>query len=292
MSSRSQAKLLHPLESFGVKHALAGDIRVEPLRDRLTPKVPFPHRHDFFQLLVVIEASGWHEIDFQRHRVGPRQIYLMKPAQVHSWSLAGKLKGFVIEFTRESLPRDTKTDLDLISEVMAAPDLGVVTSLERFREIEAVCEIMNREFTQKERHHELCLRGYLRGLLAQLIRELGVRAPGPEQKADLVERFRQLVEKSYMKEHRVEPYAKNLGVSPKALTMHLSRALGKSPRAVLQERSLLEARRLLAYSELSIAEIGYALGFEDANYFSRFFRQHAGLTPSVFRERSRKGRTS
>lgn len=195
-------------------------------------------------------------------------------------------------FTRESLPQESKTDLDLIAEVIMSPDAGQIKSLERFKEIEALCSIMEREFAAKEQNFELCLRGYLRGLLAQLTRELGARAPGPEKRGDLVERFRQLVEKSYTKEHRVKPYAKSLGVSQKALTMHLSRALGKSPRTILQERSLLKARRLLAYSELSIAEIGYALGFEDANYFSRFFRQHGGLTPSAFRERARKSKTT
>jgi AraC family transcriptional activator of pobA len=66
--------------------------------------------------------------------------------------------------------------------------------------------------------------------------------------------------------------------------MQLSRSIGKPPRTLIQERILLESKRYLAFSSLSIADIGYKLGFEDANYFTRFFRLHEKKTPAQFRK--------
>ncbi|RYZ68648.1 MAG: AraC family transcriptional regulator, partial [Proteobacteria bacterium] len=80
-------------------------------------------------------------------------------------------------------------------------------------------------------------------------------------------------------------YAQKMKLTAKALTMRVSRGLGKSARAVVQERILLEAKRLLTYSQHSIQVIAERTGFEDANYFTRFFKAHIGTTPSEFRRK-------
>ncbi|MBJ7445889.1 MAG: AraC family transcriptional regulator, partial [Sphingobium sp.] len=56
-----------------------------------------------------------------------------------------------------------------------------------------------------------------------------------------------------------------------------------SPAQMLDDRALLEARRLLLYSQMSVADIAYAIGFEDPAYFSRFFARHIGQPPRVWR---------
>jgi AraC-like DNA-binding protein len=102
----------------------------------------------------------------------------------------------------------------------------------------------------------------------------------------LVSQFQQLVDHYFKQEHSVEFYAQRLGLTGKALTTKLSKAIGKSAGAVIQERCLIEAKRLLAHSDLSIAEIGYQIGYEDPNYFARFFRRKTGHTPGEFRKRA------
>jgi AraC-like DNA-binding protein len=100
--------------------------------------------------------------------------------------------------------------------------------------------------------------------------------------------FQNKVEEKFKTEHGLEYYADQLGISPRALTMRTTRHLKKSGREVIFDRLLLEAKRMLAYTEHSISNIGYELGFDDANHFSRFFKMQSGQTAQVFRQQNRK----
>ena len=85
----------------------------------------------------------------------------------------------------------------------------------------------------------------------------------------------------------VADYTRELAVSPGHLNALCKRHLGRSAKAVIQDRLLTEARRLLLYSEDSAARIGHALGFEDPSYFTRFFHRTARRSPTAFRAEAR-----
>lgn len=270
---------LHPLESLGVRLATSGEIRVERIEHRLSPKVPFPHRHDFYHFLLLEKGSGWHEIDFQRFKAKAGQLFLMRPGQVHAWQLGAGTRGYVLEFTRASLPRNRKTEeiwkfLDTVPAMIRSA---------KEEELSATLKLMLGEFNERGADYRLSLEHLLLTLLLKLARE---RFPAPTAGAtdSLVQRFQALVEENFSRLHKVDEYARHLGVTPKALTTKISRALGRSAGAVIQERCLAEAKRLLAYSELPVARVGYELGYDDPNYFARFFRKHVGMAPGKFRQ--------
>lgn len=271
---------LYPMDSFGIKRVSLSSIRIERLENRVDPRVPFPHKHDFYQLILMTGGSGDHQIDFTSHKISKNQLFLMKPAQVHSWQLQ-KARGFVIEFNRDSLKGMGLHAPDLIRQLDFTPDSLIVKPAE-FESLKTISTLMLEEFMNEGEHLDLVLRCHLMALLIQILRKspLLKQVKGIE----VLDRFRHLVEQNFKHEHRVEFYAKELKLTPKALTMQLSRLTGKSPRLVIQERCLLEAKRFLAYSTLPIADIGYELGFEDSNYFTRFFRLHEKMTPARFRK--------
>ncbi len=103
------------------------------------------------------------------------------------------------------------------------------------------------------------------------------------RQARLVARLRDRIEQRFRHREPVADHARALGVSETALRQACARTAGLSPAAMLDERALLEARRLLLYSNLSVAEVGYATGFEDPAYFSRFFARHTGRSPRDWR---------
>ena len=107
--------------------------------------------------------------------------------------------------------------------------------------------------------------------------------------AQLVGRFRDAVERRFRSQASIIDYAELLGVTAKQLRAACLKVAGKSPLQLIRQRTLLEARRLLIYSNMTIAEIGYSLGFDDPAYFSRFFSSEAGLSPRGFRERGGRG---
>lgn len=285
MSARNE-RLLHPMDSFGVVSGLAHEIRVDRLRDRHRPLIPFPHKHSFYQLIVVTRGSGWHEIDFRRHRVRVGTVFLMKPAQVHSWALSKDADGFVVEFEDDVLSAPepafraaaaaarTLPDSFTLSPTLAGTVAALAGSLRRMTG-KPVADVLNQ--------------AALTTLLLLFQRDAGgvdVSSSPDSAAGD----FRALIEKHFRREHAVSFYARALRMTPKALTMRVKRATGRAARDLIQERALLEAKRLLAYSDFSVSAVADELGFEDPNYFTRFFRGKAGLTPAAFRRRARASR--
>lgn len=272
----------HPIESFGILPAKSGDIRVDYLEQRLNPRVPFPHKHDFFHILFITNGSGWHEIDFVRHKVKAGRIFVMKPGEVHSWKLSATTRGFVIEFTSESLPSNLRGKF-LISMQQWSPYFDDVKE----SKLKNICEWMALEAQLRQPAFQLCLEGLLQSLLVNLSR-LGQSKTIFNPNDRFTEKFKSILEENFKKQHSVDFYAKKMGLSAKALTMRISRKLGKSARSLIQDRCMIEAKRLLAYSDATIAEISYELGFEDPNYFARFFTAHNKIAPGRYRKLAQK----
>lgn len=140
-----------------------------------------------------------------------------------------------------------------------------------------------------EAPHKLSLlRSLLRNLLIyanRLYLENHQKAAEKWPQEELVREFYYLVNQHFREKTKVSDYAKLLHRSPKTLSNLLKELGHKSPQQYIQERRTLEARRLLIYSNKSIAEISSELGFEEKRSFSRFFKQQTLLSPSTFRQK-------
>lgn len=105
----------------------------------------------------------------------------------------------------------------------------------------------------------------------------------PEQ-FDLVRHFNLLVEKHFRSEHSVQFYADQLNKSPKTLANIFPKYNQKPPLQIIQARIALEAKRLLSYTDKTVKEITYELGFEDPAYFATFFKRVTDQSPVEFRK--------
>jgi AraC family transcriptional activator of pobA len=101
---------------------------------------------------------------------------------------------------------------------------------------------------------------------------------------DIVREYNYLVESNFKTKHQVADYAEMLNKSPKTLSNLFKKYNEKSPLQIIQDRTILEARRLLRYSDKSIKEIAYEIGYEDIQSFSRFFKKTEGVSPSDFKK--------
>ena len=102
----------------------------------------------------------------------------------------------------------------------------------------------------------------------------------------IAQEFTRLVYKYYLTKRSLTEYAELLNITPKHLTKCVKQATGYTPMEFIYRMLILEIKILLKESSLSVAEIAYQLSFEDAAYFNRFFKLHAGVTPAVFRKKS------
>jgi AraC family transcriptional regulator, transcriptional activator of pobA len=104
--------------------------------------------------------------------------------------------------------------------------------------------------------------------------------------AEILSRFRRLLEERYHQQLRVAEYADLLGVTPDRLHSLCRRALERSPSALIQQRIIQEAATRLESSSTTVKQIAFALGFKDTAYFNRFFSKHAGESPGAWRRRA------
>jgi AraC-like DNA-binding protein len=104
-----------------------------------------------------------------------------------------------------------------------------------------------------------------------------------DERLDLFRKFNLLVEGNFRTEHSVNYYAQRLNKSPKTLSNLFALYNQKTPIQMIQDRIIIEAKRLLYYTKKSVKQITYELGFEDAAYFSNFFKRHTALAPLDFR---------
>ncbi|MFC0517464.1 helix-turn-helix domain-containing protein [Mucilaginibacter angelicae] len=106
-----------------------------------------------------------------------------------------------------------------------------------------------------------------------------------DEKFGTIRKFNLMVENNYREHHTVAYYAEQLNKSPKTLSNLFALYNHKPPLQVIQERLIIEAKRLLYYTDKSAKEITYELGFDDAAYFSNFFKKHTSFSPTDFRNK-------
>ena len=159
------------------------------------------------------------------------------------------------------------------------------TELEKF---ETLWRMFNLEMLSKDSLQMEMLQMMLRRLLilcARLFKEQNKMLTLENGSLDIVREFNFLVETNFKTKRTVAEYANLLHKTPKTLSNYFAQYSPKTPLQIIQERTLLEARRLLHYTDRPVKEIADDVGFEDIQAFSRFFKGKEGVSPTTFRER-------
>ncbi|AGH96079.1 helix-turn-helix domain-containing protein [Pseudobdellovibrio exovorus] len=277
----------YPMQAFGNLLGHIEKIRVNQLEHRLTPKVPFPHKHDFYHILIITKGKGSHEVDFTKYPVLPHTIFILKPGQIHSWTLDPNTTGYVVEFELPAIQNSLQQFNVLENILLTLPD-HLRYRYDDWKELLTLVESARLELHKQEEGYEALACFKVAELLFLIYRRIPKTIRQRFKQDDYAQQFLRLVEDNFTSHHQIEFYAQKLGVTAKALSMRLSRSLNLPARTIIQNRCLLEAKRLLGYSNKSINQISYALGFEDPNYFSRFFKKATGQTPVSFRQKIKK----
>lgn len=130
------------------------------------------------------------------------------------------------------------------------------------------------------------LHNMLHIFLLQAERELkrqGFQELKPGIYLDYLLKFKELLEQEFREEKSVKIYASKLNLSQKQLHKATTTIMDKTPKQIINERILLEAKRLLIHSNQSVKEIAYELGYDEPTNFIKFFRKYIHTTPSLFR---------
>lgn len=253
----------------------------------------YPHRHNFFHLLLFTEGSGMHAIDFQNFPVKPYHIYFMVPGQVHSWDFEIPADGYVVNFSasffQQFLLRPNYLETFSFFQGDAA-DSAFEIPVEMRPKIKALFENILHENEGNEHLNIDLITVQLLEIFIYLSRLSTNKNTDTSSSYNytLLKNFKQLIEKNFSTLKLPKEYAALLYITPNHLNALCNDLLGISAGEVIRNRIILEAKRLLISLDHTISEISYQLNFNDNSYFTRFFKKATGVTPEEFRKRSLK----
>ncbi|MER6695229.1 helix-turn-helix domain-containing protein [Streptomyces minutiscleroticus] len=243
------------------------------------------HRIDFHLVLLFTGGPVTHMVDFAEYEARAGSLLWVRPGQVHRFSPSDAYAGTALTMQPGFLPRATveaaglyRYDLPPLLTPGPAQLTGLQDSLDQ----------LGREYEDTETLplslHTAVLRHTLTAFLLRLA-HLAARSaePGQGQADSTFTRFREAVERGFPTNHSVSAYADALGYSRRTLVRAVRAATGQTPKGFIDRRVILEAKRLLAHTDMPIGRIGVAVGFPDAANFSKYFHQHTGATPVAFR---------
>ena len=235
------------------------------------------------------QGRGICHCDFEPVPFTDNQLIFVSPGQVHGWEVDDSVRGEIMAFSSDWWPGKSEEghflhDLPLFFGNAPVPRIALSATdgagfTRWFRELETEY----RRTTDRSQ-------GILRVLIERILLEATRLLPRPTEATLshpdrlLVRRFFAALEEGFRRTKETADYARDLAVPVRSLTETLRREVGKTPRRLIEERLVLEARRLLAHSTMTVSEIGFELGFADASHFSRFFRRMAGDAPRAFRQ--------
>ncbi|MGW6644326.1 helix-turn-helix domain-containing protein [Streptomyces iakyrus] len=243
------------------------------------------HRIDFHVVMLFGAGPVRHMVDFTEHEATAGDLLWIRPGQVHRFSRTGEYRGTALTMQPGFLPRSTveatglyRYDLPPLLRPDAAQLAGLRAALAQLR----------REYEDADTLplslHTAVLRHTLTAFLLRLAHLAASSAPALHRRTDSTfTLFRDAVERDFATNHSVSAYADALGYSRRTLVRAVRAATGETPKAFIDKRVVLEAKRLLAHTELPIGRVGAAVGFPDAANFSKFFHQHTDQTPAAFR---------
>lgn len=251
-----------------------------------------PHRHAYYEVFYFESGGGDHEIDFADRTIDAPAIHFVSPGQIHRVRRSADSHGCVILFTDEFYNLNLANRAILQEMPMLRGDIGAsVINLEErsAAEIAPIISMLRAESRDAHQYHDDAIRSLLNLMLITSRRIAERQGLIGEETSDshLVRRYRDAIEERFTSIHAVSAYARLLHLTPGHLNDTVREQTGKTASALIHERIILEAKRLLVHSEGSVKEIAYALGFDDPSYFTRFFRERTDATPVEFRERFR-----
>ncbi len=249
-----------------------------------------PHVHrNLHQLLLIHRGRGEANTDSAVTQFRPPALIIVPAGTVHAFAFEPDTEGFVASIDTELLNELVLRDRGIRAVFDAAVTLQLSAAAIRATDLRDAFRMFVREFNRLAPGRVAALEGLLVVILANVLRlsnTFGATAGAITGRHQLlVAQFRELIESQYRRGTTLSEYARTLNVSESRLRSASLRVTQQSPMRLVHARQLLEAKRQLLYTNMSISEIAYALGFEDSAYFTRFFTQRAGVSPRSFRLR-------
>lgn len=246
-----------------------------------------------FIKVLYLPAGSSITVDFTRYNTTSPAIFFVSNNQYMLLESVGKGPAYFIHYNRDFYciqihDQEVACDGLLFNNIYDIP-MTLLSEKETIIVEQSLSQIME-EFELNESSQEEMIRTYLKQLIIRATRiwkqqNLGEINKSSKQDIDFFRNFSRLVEIHFREKHSVADYADLLAMTPKTLSSKFHRLNLTQPNEIIKDRIILEAKRLLTYSSMTVKEIAYALGYDDPAYFNRLFTAKAGDSPNAFRKK-------
>lgn len=242
-------------------------------------RVRYWHRDDYFLLGVVQQGEVVLNVDFKVLHLGAGSLYCMFPHQVHRIeSLSLDCHGVSAAFIPDIIGKQELTELNKQRFNYRAAVLDSVQA----RQLNSLFETARDVASNTVKEH--ILRAIVSFAIDCLAHKQSLGSANVRHQAVAL-RFLELLDHNLAKERQPAFYADKLCITVGYLNEIVKSCLGCSTGSYIAQETLLRAKRELVYTDKTIQDISWDLGFEDYAYFSRFFSKHAGMSPAAFRDK-------
>lgn len=279
----------YDLEDFKASFSIPGQFIIDRFEQIGKPEdMVWPHKHSFYQVLWIEKGLSNHVIDQHSFDLSSDFLFFIAPGQIHELNQSEDVKGYSIMFTEQFLSlgdsrQEVLMGLSFLENSYSQPAFKLAA--ESAAELTGALQLLRAELTRADRSEPI-LRHLLMTFLLQVQRIVAgdTRLEKDTFNVSVLKKFRKLIDLHYKKESRLGFFAEALFMTTANLNAAVKKMTGKTAGELIRERILLEAKRMLLHSPLTVGEIAAELGFKDFSYFSRQFKKQEGMSPAEFRK--------
>ncbi|MBC8033202.1 MAG: helix-turn-helix domain-containing protein [Chitinophagaceae bacterium] len=251
------------------------------------PDVDDIHKHTFYEILWIEKGKSGQIIDYKKYEIASGTLVFISPNQVHQFEDWQKVTGGSIMFTEDFFllnqnNKDRLFELSFLDNFYTNPCIRF--NKKDFAQVTATIHLLAEEHGRQDRSQTIT-QSLLHILMAQVQRCIDKDAEQPLLKKHLLiyKSFKVLLDKHFQENKTAAFFADLLNITQHHLNHIVKEVSGKTTTEVIRARSTLEAKRLLTFSDYSVAETAAALGYFDSSYFAKIFKLETGLAPKEFK---------
>lgn len=250
-------------------------------------------RHTFYLAIWITAGSGQHIVDFEKSEIRPNALFFVRPGQVQQWLVDDPVSGYVCIFNEAIFhvhgAHQFFSELSFLAPFVQTPSFFVADAAQAST-VQLFFEKINHAYESAKWGQGAEILSWLQLLCIYAEREsekdymVQTLSPGQQITRD----FLRLADTEALREHNLSYYANKLGITIGHLTETVKTVYGISAGELLRSRLILEAKRLLAHTDQTMAEIAEEINYADPSYFGRAFKRETGQTPRSFRQEFRR----
>lgn len=261
------------------------------LRTEFSDEIKVPHRAEFYQILWFQSGTAIHMVDFNPIVIEPNTVLFINKNSVQQFDSRAEFNGKVLLFTDDFFCK-TESDTKFLKSTILFNDLFEVSKVNGLN----ISFVLGELFRVLEEELEHVKDSLQSDILRHSLYNVLLYSERERRKQDFVEIkkgtdldyviiFKDLLLESFKEEKQVSTFVEKMNITSKRLGLATSKVLGKTPKELIDDQIMLEAKRLLAHTNNTVKEICFTLGFNEPTNFVKYFRKHSDLTPVEFRSK-------